>query len=212
MHLPFELISEIEVLVKGISLTAIKDARQSLTAIYKDVDNVSPLKSDALRLAYLIARLPATYAVVYKVLSEMRLRCDSVHSLLDVGAGPGTVLLAAQEMALPLASATMVERDPGFIQLGKKILKTTDNQHWICQDITTDLKLMPHDLVVASYSFGELRQKDRMKVLEKFWLLTNKILIVIEPGTKMGFETLKMIRENLLAQGGFLVAPCPHSQ
>jgi ribosomal protein RSM22 (predicted rRNA methylase) len=184
-------------------------ARQSLTALYKEGGYISALGSETYRLAYLLARLPATYAVIHKVLSEMLYRCGPVHSLLDMGAGPGTTLLAAKALGLPINSATLLERDPGFIQLGKKLLVT--DGHWICQDMTTDLKVAPHDLVMASYSLGELRERDRYKVLEKLWLLTNKILIVIEPGTKLGFETLKMVRENLIAQGGFIAAPCPHS-
>src|ERR1700722_7716161 len=105
MHLPFELVSKIESLVCGISLTAMGARRQSLTSLYKEKAAVSSLGPDALRLAYLIARLPATYAVVYKVLSEMKPRCGPVHSLLDIGAGPGTVLLAAHGAGITLDSA-----------------------------------------------------------------------------------------------------------
>jgi ribosomal protein RSM22 (predicted rRNA methylase) len=217
MRISNELISKIESLTRGISVTELSSSRQELSSIYKEescIKNFNPLKSDRLRYAYLIARFPATYAVVYQVLGEMQKRCgpDAVHTLLDIGAGPGTVLLAALEAGLALRGATMVERDLGFIQLGKSLVDENLEQRWLCQDFTKALKLPPHDLVIASYSLGELRESDRIKILETLWLLTNKILIIIEPGTKARFESLKKIRESLLSSGAFLVAPCPHSK
>jgi ribosomal protein RSM22 (predicted rRNA methylase) len=217
MQIPPELISKIELLINGSSLSEISSARKELTSLYrrKDCNNYfKPLGSDHQRLAYLIARFPATYAVVCQVLMEMRSRCsrDPVDSLLDIGAGPGTALLAAREASIPLSQATMVERDSGFIKLGKELAGDSSEQNWICQDVIKELNLEPHDLVIASYSLGELSENDRMKVLGNIWRLTSKILIVIEPGTKAAFESLRKIRDYLLIHGGHLVSPCPHSE
>ncbi len=217
MRLSNELMLKIESLIDGISLSELALARQALTSFYKEeiyIKNFNYLKSDSLRYAYLIARFPATYAVIYRVLSEMQKRCgpESVQTLLDIGAGPGTVLLAALEAGLPLRCATMVERDSGFIKLGKSLVNESFEQHWLCRDFTKELKLSSHDLVIASYSLGELCDSDRIQALERLWRLTNKILIIIEPGTKAGFESLKKMRKSLLLNGGFLVAPCPHSE
>ncbi len=218
MQIPDELIFKIELLIHGISLSELTLARQELTSLYKKGNlhnnNFNSLQSDFLRYAYLIARFPATYAAVSQVLKEMLRRCgkDGVNTLLDIGSGPGTVLLAALEMGLPLRSASLVERDPGFIKLGKALVGEGFEQHWLCQDISKEWKLSPHDIVIASYSLGELRESERLQVLEKLWHVTNKILIIIEPGTKAGFESIKKMREHLLLRGGFLVAPCPHSE
>lgn len=217
MHLSNELIYKIESLIKGISLSELSSSRQELTSLYKEEmynSDFNPLQSDSLRHAYLLARFPATYAVVYQVLREMQKRCgpDSVQTLLDIGAGPGTALLAALESGVRLRRATLVERDPGFIKLGKVLLDGRFEHYWICQDVTKELIFPPHDLVIASYSLGELHESDRSRVLEKLWRSTNKILIIIEPGTKAGFESIKKTRESLLLNGGFLVAPCPHSE
>jgi ribosomal protein RSM22 (predicted rRNA methylase) len=217
MKISIELISKIESLINRFSLGEISSARKELTQRYRDKDYsnyFNSLESDPQRLAYLAARLPATYAVVYRVLIEMLKRCnlEPFHSLLDVGAGPGTVLLAALEAGFPLLRATMVERDRGFIKLGKELVGDSIEQNWLSQDIAKESMLQPHDLIIASYSLGELCEQDRMKVLEKIWHLTNKILIIIEPGTKAAFESLKKMREHLLMNGGHLVAPCPHSE
>ncbi len=214
MQIPFKLISKIESLIDGFSSSDISLARKELTRLYRDriYNNIfNSLASDKERLAYLVARLPATYAVIVKVFFEMQKRCvgEAIDSLLDIGAGPGTVLLAAREVLPPLAMVTLVERDRGFIKLGKEL---TQEQNWICQDFTKDLGLPPHDLVVASYSLGELSEKERMELLGKLWELTKKILIIIEPGTQVAFESLKKMREILLLKGGNLIAPCPHSE
>ncbi len=215
MQINNKLVSKIESLINGISLTDISVARQELTSLYKNKkSSLNPLTSNRLHLAYLIARFPATYAVIYQVLMEMvrHYGRQPVQSLLDIGSGPGTVLLAALEAGLPLTSATMIERDPGFVRLGKELVETSFEEQWICQDITKELKVVPNDLVIASYCLGELSAGDLMQTIEKLWRLTNKILIIIEPGTQTGFESIKQMRENLISKGGFLVAPCPHSE
>jgi ribosomal protein RSM22 (predicted rRNA methylase) len=216
MKLSFELTSKIESIIDGYSLGSISSARKKLTALYQSNHrSFNSLISEHQRLAYLIARLPATYAAVHQVLTEMQKRCgrEPLHSLLDIGAGPGTVLLAAVEAAIPLSQATLVERDPGFIKLGKELIgEEITGQNWICQDITKAAPQQPHDLVIASYSLGELCEKDRMEVLGQLWRLTKKILIIIEPGTHHAFEAMKTMRESLLLNGGHLVAPCPHSE
>jgi len=217
MQFPIKLLIKIESLMEGLSLDSLSLARRELTALYQGREynkNFNLLKSDLHRLAYLVSRFPATYAAVFRVLVEMQKRCkqESVKTFLDIGAGPGTALIAAVEAMLPLTYATLVERDAGFIKLGKELIESSMEQRWLCQDITKELKLPEHDLVIASYSLGELDENSRMQILEKLWQLTKKVLIIIEPGTKAGFESLKKMRESLLLKGGFLVAPCPHSE
>lgn len=214
MQLSEEVVSKIESLINGCSFKDIILAQKELTAHYRErKDNRKYLKSipsDTQRYAYLIARLPATYSVVCHVLMETVRRCgNQFESLLDIGAGPGTVLLAARQTGIPLSVATLLEKDPGFIRLGKEL---AGEANWICQDAALDTPLEPHDLVVASYSLGEMEETVRFKVLEKLWRLTKKVLVVIEPGTPLGFDTVRKIRENLILNSGNMVAPCPHSQ
>lgn len=213
MQLAEEIITKIESLISECSFKEIALAQKELTSHYRDrkeaKNYLKPVSTEAQRCAYLVARLPATYSVVCQVLTEMIRKCGlEFESLLDVGAGPGTVLLAAKECGIPLTISTLIERDPGFIRLGKQLV----DGHWIAQDINSEISLSPHDLVIASYSLGEMEDSTRFQVLEKLWRLTKKVLVVIEPGTPAGFETVKRIRENLILNGGHIVAPCPHSE
>ena len=206
-------------MTQGLSLSVLARDSEELSRVYRNSDhkqNLMSLASDNQRLAYIASRLPATYAANYQVLMEAIKRCgsDSITSLLDIGAGPGTVLLAAMETPLSLSSATLVERDSGFISLGKRLLEgiVPFDVDWNCLDVTKLSNLESHDLVVASYSLNELSEKARSEVLNVLWRVTKKILIIIEPGTKAAFAILKQMRESLISSGAHLVAPCPHSE
>jgi ribosomal protein RSM22 (predicted rRNA methylase) len=210
MQIPFELKNKINSLIEGISLNELTKERKNLTLHYRERGPNSPLNSlstDKQRLSYLLTRLPATFAAIHQVLLQLK---EPVYSLLDLGAGPGTALLAALEAGLSITKATLIERDPGFAALGRSLLSF--EARWLCQDLKKDFTLEPHDLVIASYSLGELREKDRMDVLEKFWQCTEKFLVIIEPGTKAAFESLMQMRQALIEKGAHLIAPCPHSQ
>jgi ribosomal protein RSM22 (predicted rRNA methylase) len=210
---------KIELILHGKSLNALSKEREKLTHLYQDNTagrGLMALSSENQRLAYLATRLPATYAVICKVLLEMIRRAGAVPeitSLLDVGAGPGTALLAAIDSALPLKTATMLERDPGFIGLGKQLCAEYAHleQSWLLKEMSQMGEIAPHDLVIASYSLNELAEKERQEIAGKLWELALKFLIIIEPGTKSGFESLKKMRETLLLKGAHLLAPCPHS-
>src|SRR5512140_2762524 len=82
-----------------------------------------PVKlSDAERTAaYLVTRMPATYAAAFAVLREVGTRAGDVASILDVGAGTGAASLVAQAH-FPDAAITMVERDSAFTTAARQWL------------------------------------------------------------------------------------------
>ncbi len=173
--------------------------------------------SEAQRAAYLATRLPATHAALLKVFEALVTRMPHYRpdSLLDIGAGPGTALWAALENLPSLEKFSMVERDPGFIVLGKQLMQDhakKDRCQWIQADISKEFSLVPHDLVIASYSLNELEEEQRAAVVEKLWSCTTQVLILVEPGTPAQYAWLKKVREKLIGSGAHLVAPCPHNQ
>jgi ribosomal protein RSM22 (predicted rRNA methylase) len=213
------LNSKIESMVNGHSLKALAKEREALTRLYRGNDlkkELKPLPTDSQRLSYLATRVPATYVAVYKVLMELIERAggEKIHSLLDVGAGPGTALLAAAQACPELKIATLLERDPGFIDLGRCLTEDIEGieKKWVCQDMTRGLPQITPDLAIASYCLNELKEQDRLRVVKELFKLTNKFLILLEPGTRVAFESLMQIRECLLAEGAHLIAPCPHSK
>lgn len=77
------------------------------------------------------------------------------------------------------------------------------------KDIETWEGCEPHDLVLFSYSLGELSSHQWKGAVQRAWDSTKKILVIIEPGTPRNFERIKEARQFLLSLGGNLLAPCP---
>ena len=68
-----------------------------------------------------------------------------------------------------------------------------------------------YDLVIASYTLGELNDADREQVISNLWSITGKILLIVEPGTPLAFSNLRSARIQLISEGATVLAPCPHS-
>ncbi|QZA58141.1 small ribosomal subunit Rsm22 family protein [Candidatus Rhabdochlamydia porcellionis] len=209
------LESKIQSLIQGTSLKSWVKQTQSLTSTYRQKkDQTETLSSEALRIAYLCSRLPATYAAISYVFKELQKHFDLslVRSLLDCGAGPASVLLAAESF-FSLQQATLLERDPGFIELGKLLSHPTDVEViWMLQDVTKRIPSSAKDLVIASYSLCEISEEDQLQIVESLWDKTEQIFILLEPGTPKGFHFIRKAREKLLNLGALLLAPCPHRE
>lgn len=220
--LPEPLQTAIEAVTQGVGMGSIARATEALSGRYRQTDRGfdTPLvSSDVQRLAYLSTRLPATYQAVRLVLSELALRAPTLlpQSLLDLGAGPGTAGWAAMNVFPSLQSATLVERDPEFLRLGQTLMRgatnaALTNAGWLQQDLTSRHEWPAHDLVILSYSFGEIDPQRAEQVLKSSWQAARQALVVIEPGTPRGYETILRARQTLSEWGGHLVAPCPHAE
>lgn len=215
--LPDALLEALERTAAGLPLEALAEAWARLSARYRAG---TPMAPSALgrteRLAYCLARLPATLEVQIQTLGELAARCPAltVRRVLDLGAGPGTVVWAAAACFPSVSEATLVERDPGFVELGRELLEAAGPARGITVDWRIgdagSLEIDPHDLVVLSYVLGETTADEASRLLERAWSLAGSALVAIEPGTPRGFGAILEAREQLLARGGRMVAPCPH--
>ena len=70
------------------------------------------------RLGYLAARMPATYGAQRQVLRRIEDYTKSVHSLLDLGCGPGGMAWAASDSMKSLQKVTMMEQDVELLRMG----------------------------------------------------------------------------------------------
>jgi ribosomal protein RSM22 (predicted rRNA methylase) len=66
------------------------------------------------------------------------------------------------------------------------------------------------DLVVASYMIGEISDAERTVLAELMWAKTRDTLLIVEPGTPAGYRRIIALREQLIAAGAHVAAPCPH--
>ncbi len=220
MRLPQELSAAIQQEIERVSRPALARASGELTRRYKAADYSAPImRSEADRAAYLAVRLPATYAVNWNVFSEVqRLSPDTnVETILDLGAGPGAAVLAAAYVFPGLRQATLVESDTAWLNLGKRIALQQPHSllrqaRWIRQDLRAELDCSAHDLVVISYSLGELAAPDANALLRRAWRLATEFLVIVEPGTPRGFAVVHAARSALIAESAGILAPCPHGE
>jgi ribosomal protein RSM22 (predicted rRNA methylase) len=219
MHLPPQLHHAIEEQMARYPHQALIKAASELSQSYRDPQSHSGafMATDTHRLAYLAVRMPATYSANCAVFSEIqhRLLDKQIDSVLDMGSGPGTASWAAMHTFPQLQNITLIERDQELIKIGKLLTAhsenaTLKNAQWIQKDLNQITSLPLHDLVVCSYALNELTQNTARQVLEVAWASARVAVAVIEPGTMLGFNLIRQLREDLIGLDGHLIAPCPH--
>lgn len=167
-------------------------------------------------LAYILARFPATFGVCDTVLSQLTRLNLNPFSLLEVGAGPGTGSLAALEHFPTLKSLTLIEKEKAFLSASQEIFLSIQTDRslemtYLHQSYNPTHALAHHDVVMSSYFLNELSPAILPSVIESLWSTTGQYLILVEPGTPVGFEILRQARNILIKEKATIVAPCPHN-
>ena len=210
-QLPVRLLKEIEPLISEMPFKTLQTIATQLSFQYRE--KAAPFHfTPESRLAYLAARLPATYAVVSNLLNKIPMP-NKIESILDLGSGPGTVLWAAMQWFPFLKKATLLEKDRDWIDLAALLKNqisypSLQTLEWDHADLNIKRKFPEHDLVVCSYALGELNFS--REFVESIWKASKNYLLVIEPGTTKGFDRLRQVRSILLDTGAHLLAPCTH--
>jgi ribosomal protein RSM22 (predicted rRNA methylase) len=210
MQLPLQLYQALERELQAIPSRELERASAELTAAYRAPEGRLPIPP---RISSAV-RMPATYAAVHAVLSELKLlEPDAeISSLLDLGAGPGTATWAAAKLFPKMKHATLIEQESGLIDLGRRLTANAQlpfDLKWLLQDLRR-LDAAPHDLVIVSYLIGELAPGGLANLIQSAWNATSGALVVVEPGTPAGYQRIITARELLIGAGANLVAPCPH--
>jgi ribosomal protein RSM22 (predicted rRNA methylase) len=209
MSLPHTLENQIQTLLEGFPQKDRVAVQKTLSQKYRGTAPKS-LQSREEAFLYLITRLPATYHVGMKVLGilkEVFLDYNKIKTVLDLGAGVGASRWLFQEILPDITTCILMEQNPFMLEIGKSLL------HPLGQFISENYvstTLHPHDMVFLSYTLSELSPPYQEKTLQKIWENTTQVLILIEPGTPQGFETIRRTREFLIQQSGYILAPCGH--
>jgi ribosomal protein RSM22 (predicted rRNA methylase) len=219
-ELPVALRQVLAAMLEGASRRAIAERAARLSDAYRGGRASCEAVSDATDVtAYLLARLPATYAAVSAVFSEIlnRTRDFSPCTMLDVGAGPGTASWAAVAAWPALAQLTMLDHNPLFRDLARQLAGQSGqpalaSAEYLARDLAaTDPALPSADLVVASYALAEMAEERVPALAATLWKACTGLLVVVEPGTPAGFRRILACRDVLLGADAALVAPCPHA-
>lgn len=217
MQLPPALTNGIDELTRGIARAELVRASAELTSKYRGERTGRPQLDRMHQAAYLISRLPATYAVISRVFMELKERIPDlrVESMLDLGSGPGTAMFVVAEHFPELDKIVLVEDVPEWNAIGKQLAKYSERNavrsaEWQEGSVMEQLSSGSFDVVTISYVLNELRSQDGIALAGAAWKRTNKLLLIMEPGTPAGFERIRDVRQKLIGEGGHIVAPCPH--
>lgn len=173
------------------------------------------VSSDLDSQAYSVYRMPSTYEACYNVFNQISkiIPDTNFDTLLDVGSGTGASTLACIQN-FSFNKVMCYERELSMINCAKTLLSDyvkEFNINWEQKDLLkSDLK-DNFDMIISSYVLNEFDDANRLATVKKLWNLTKKIFIVIEPGTTEGYRQIKQIRETLIKEGAYIVAPCTHS-
>lgn len=219
MQIPAEITHYIENHDSKYNQAELMEAAQRLSKRYREQSSCGKtlISNEAEVLAYVTARMPATYGAVYSALSEILLRAPffEINSVLDVGAGTGAASYAADVLLNP-DSIVCLERDFRMSSIGKDLFSnaslTLQNALWKSHDITEGNLTYHADLVISSYVLNELNPQVLDDTVLKLWTATEQILLFVEPGTPKGYSILKRIRNILLDQKAHIIAPCMHEK
>jgi ribosomal protein RSM22 (predicted rRNA methylase) len=213
--LPPDLRVALDKLATGVSRKDLAARAAAQSQNYRSGGGSQDIRSRDDALAYAFTRMPATYAAAIAVLNALREVCDvAPQSLLDVGAGPGTVVFAAAQAFPSLADIRLIESNAEMRALGLALLAQSEQpalraaSYIALPARNTDLPAA--DFVTASYVAGEIAPAERTAFARMLWAATAQALVVIEPGTPAGYEHIMEIRSLLIAEGAHVAAPCPH--
>ncbi len=212
MQLPPDIKQAIEGLAQKYKPTDLRAAAGAVSARYRDQGGQDVrIQSAEEACAYLVARFPATFGAALAVLKNVK---DLPTSILDIGAGPGTVALAAVTLWPEIENITLVEPNRYLREAGKALFAELGlSANWIEGDIRTVTDLPQADLVVAGYVMNEVVRGDAKMdaVAASLWGAAKQSLVLIEPGTTAGYKVIIDFRERLLKAGAQMMAPCPHA-
>lgn len=232
-RLPDPLFAAIEARLNFVPLRVLRQGYASLSRQYRETTVSAEQREDladgvgtqapgggftpaqARGLGYLAARLPATYAAASAALAQVPdAHLQDIHSVLDLGSGPGTATWALKERWPLLNEATFLESEPEMLGHAQALAGAYPDFKVSMRpgDLQTRLaEAEPHDMVILAYVLSELDEAGQKDLLSKAWAKAKRGLFLIEPGTPDASRRLLTARTQLVGEKGQIVAPCPQN-
>ncbi|TJZ55511.1 rRNA methyltransferase [Streptomyces piniterrae] len=199
-----------------------KQAAQAVDRLIATYRGRTPTDAPVLRdradvAAYAAYRMPATFEAVRAALAAFAVRVPdwSPATHVDIGGGTGAATWAVADTWQSHRSTVLDWAQPA-LDLGRELAARApastalSDTAWQRQTIGEGLTVPPGtDLVTVSYVLGELRPDARRAVVAA--AAAAQAVVLIEPGTPDGYLRIREARDQLIAAGLRVVAPCPHS-
>lgn len=212
--LPPAIKAHLDTKLEGVSRRELAARARRISEHYRQGQGSSTIIRDDLdALAYVIARMPATYAAIAQALfrTAPHLSDFAPASLLDLGAGPGSATFAALDVWPSIATIRQVERSSVFRRFASELLKTSQREGEV---LDGDLARgaadgLRADVVIAGYVLVELADRDVARLADQALQSSTGLVVFVEPGTPEGFARIRLARQHLIGAGARIVAPCP---
>ncbi len=203
------------------SLKKLTEKAKDLRNKYRDKTHQVPIlmQTKEEKLAYVGYRMKATLGAIHTVLKHMKkeLRDLSIETVLDLGAGPGTALWSFPLIFPELKKIILLEKDFELLQMGKRLFSRScipieTEVLWSHSDFTKPTHYQESDLILFSYSLGEVLEEHDDEILKNCFACAKKFIVIIEPGSKRGYQRILSARKKLIELGATTLAPCPHDR
>lgn len=173
----------------------------------------TPILAGSAEIAgYAAYRMPATYAAVRAAIRALPPTLSAPTSLADVGGGTGAAAWAVADAFGSIERITVLDQVEGALTLGATLAATAAAPAlraatWRRSSLPS--KLPAADLVTVSYVLGELAQAAQRDLVSHA-AAAGDVVVIVEPGTPAGYARVIAARDQLLAHGHRVLAPCPH--
>ncbi|MFF0267955.1 small ribosomal subunit Rsm22 family protein [Kribbella sp. NPDC004536] len=195
--------------VTGVPHHELRRRADALSDRYRNeqIDDATPGLGDELdALAYAVVRMPATFRAIHAALAAVD---APVNTHVDLGGGTGAAAWAATEY-WPGLRTEIVERQPAAVRLGKSLAEG-NNWRWTLGDLRSWDGAVGTDLATIAYVLNELTPDARHALVDAA-ARSAQTIVVVEPGTPAGHRRILEARDQLLAHGLRIAAPCPHER
>lgn len=216
--LPAALRQSAHRLLEGVTRKGLAERAGRISEAYRaGRTSAAVVREEDDAVAYVLARLPATYAACARAFHEAALIAPDFApaSLLDAGAGPGGASWAAIETWPDLAQATLLDSNRTFLDMAATLAAEAEPVLRDAVRLKADLaspEVWPRAaLVIASYALAEIAGPRQAAMIDALWSACDGMLVLVEPGTPDGWRRILNAREGLIAAGAAILAPCPHA-
>ncbi|XP_041968664.1 methyltransferase-like protein 17, mitochondrial [Aricia agestis] len=175
-------------------------------------------------LQYLMVRAAPEYAVLLRILDEIKRRLPDYkpRSFFDFGSGIGTGTWAVNSMwPKEIYEYFTVDTSTHMNDLARLILcQGRDNvempfKAYFQRQFLPASADITYSIVLSAFTLFEMpNMKSRLETIQKLWNKTEDFLIIVEEGSNAGFQIVNEAREFVInsEQGdkGYAFAPCPN--
>lgn len=218
--MPAEVTAAVAAMLEGIARRDLAVRARRMSDLYRSgAGTAAAVRDQHDALAYAVARMPATFAAVERTARETVRRlapATGPASLIDLGAGPGTATLAVLaalggEARTPSPRVLLVERNAAFRRFAADLLgRLGIAAETVAESIAAlGSKAAEVDWALISYVLVELDEARAREAVRTAARLARTAVLLVEPGTPQGFARIREARDELMAAGFAIVAPCP---